>query len=152
MGRIIGMVLMVLLSAPQFVYAVPDFWLEYSDQLGPTPNIVTEVKGAAYLEEENDPDCSVEVFVDEIKRFVRQDNGHIAVYTRQHKDIYINASDLKKIDKEGQTYITSLLRSKERMLFIGEMCGSSSVFTVSNILKVSRIDGLQDRRKPAQHK
>ena len=151
MGRIIGMVLMVLLSAPQFVYAVPNFWLEYSDLQGREP-IVTNVKGVAYLDEENDSDCSVNVFAGEIKSFVRQKTGYIVVSTRGHEDIYIQADRLDKTDKDSQKYLTALLRSKERMLFIGEMCGSSGVFIVSSILKLSSISGIQYLQKPAQHR
>ncbi len=138
---------MVLLSAPQFVYAVPNFWLEYN-----LKSEVTSIKGASYLITENYSDCMVDVFADEISSFVRDSNGDIIVNTGKHGALSLESDGLEAIKEKDKKYLTTLLRSKDKMLFIGDRCGNGGYFIINGILKVNSIDGIQDRRKPAQHR
>lgn len=125
------------------VFASPTFWLDWSTKANSVPE-VTAVKGVTYLGGDNDPNCSADVFVDQIKSFnYSKDTGDLLVNTlKEHsvEPLAISSSDLKKLSPSQSSYLMKLLTTKEKVIFIGERCGNSGkYFNVGSILKLNSI-------------
>ena len=134
--------LLAISFTTQSALAAPNFLLQW-DSSGE----VSDVNGVMYLGQDNDPKCSASLFIDEIKSFSYTPyDGNLEIVTKQTHSpdgLFIYKKDLKDLNFDESNYLSMFLKTKERVLFLGEKCGSGGYFNIGSIIKLSEITGLK---------
>lgn len=130
---------LILLS--QTVWSKPRFLVD----LGRNDQITT-VNGIINLGQNNDPACSGSIFIDEILSFKYIPlDGAIKIETKKSHSpdgLFLNKQDLVKFDFDENNYLSMFLKTKEKVIFLGEVCGSGGYFNINGMIKISEITKL----------
>ncbi|AOA58229.1 hypothetical protein [Acinetobacter larvae] len=133
----IALFFLILLNQP--VWAAPTFLLEWDSK-----GEASSVNGVTYLGWDNDPSCTADIFIDEIKSFnYTAYDGNVEIITKNNHSpdgLFIYKKDLKGLNFDGNNHLSTLLKTKEKVVFIGEKCGSGGYFNIGSIIKLSEIN------------
>ncbi|WP_312971074.1 hypothetical protein [Acinetobacter gerneri] len=123
-------------------WSKPSFLIEWDDK-----GDVKSINGVLYLGQDNDPACSGDIFVDEIKAFnyTSSDGNMEIVTTKSHSPdgLSLYKNDLKDLNFNGSNYLSMFLKTKEKVVFIGEKCGSGGYFNIGSMIKLSEFSKLK---------
>lgn len=133
--------ILLLLFFNNSVWSKPIFLLEW-DKGGD----VSSVNGVTYIGSDNDPSCSADVFIDEIRSFnYTASDGNLEIITKNNHSpdgLFLDKNDLKSLNFNGHNYLSTFLKTKEKVIFIGEKCGSGGYFNIGSMIKLSEINKL----------
>lgn len=119
-------------------WSKPSFLIEWDDK-----GDVKSINGVLYLGQDNDPACSGSLFIDEIKSFnYTASDGNLEIITKNTHSpdgLFLYKSDLKDFNFDESNYLSKFLSSKEKIVFLGEKCGSGGYFNIGSMIKLSEI-------------
>lgn len=131
--------LLILAMLPALALAAPLYWLKW-DNTGTN----STVSGVVSINEGSDSSCSADVFIDRIESFKHiPSSGNIEIITHNsHSEdgLFIYKQSLSNMDFTDIGYLSSFLKTKEKVVFIGERCGvSGKYFSIDSMLKLDAI-------------
>ena len=136
------LLILPLLLLGQSAWPEPNFILKMDKN-----DEVVGVDAVLYLGQDNDPNCSGDMFVDEIKSFnyVPVD-GNIEIFTQNTHSpdgLFLHKQDLNKFNFNENNYLSMFLKTKQKIVFLGERCGSGGYFNIGSMIKLNEINNLK---------